>query len=438
MTLNSKVAIKVFFSLLVLFFVFSSACSAYVREDAFILDNKVDSENNDGYASVMHMLPINAELSVLMKLLKQPKVNSDKIEEILKKQFLSKMTFNAAEKYLHLVAQALVITKLPQVNFVGVSNEGAVSLLTQADKLSVHISDKQLSQPDFLQLHLILADHYGEEGKYDLAYLEKAHYLERYHIYREDKRLLMISTVEKSFEVKNKKANNALLKSKNALKVRRVAEIKDERETQQYNFTIIISTALVFVLLFFRQLKVRNKLISLTLKDPLTQVANRSALFEKGKKLVAQFSKEPDDLSVLLLDLDHFKQINDNFGHNVGDKVLVIITELIQETMRSRDVFARLGGEEFVALLPYADTHKAKAIAMRINEKIAAYDFSSIMIQKKVTISIGIVTLISNKMFFDDLLHCADLAMYQAKEKGRNAVVCYEQISVSRERRVQA
>ncbi|HBY87113.1 MAG TPA: GGDEF domain-containing protein, partial [Colwellia sp.] len=123
------------------------------------------------------------------------------------------------------------------------------------------------------------------------------------------------------------------------------------------------------------------------------------------------------------------KKINDNFGHHVGDEVLILVSDLLKETMRSRDLLSRFGGEEFVALLPFADSNKAKAIAMRINDKIAQYDFSSLVLQTKVTFSIGVATMTDNQMSFDDLLHNADLAMYQAKEQGRNTVVCYQNIS---------
>jgi diguanylate cyclase (GGDEF)-like protein len=115
--------------------------------------------------------------------------------------------------------------------------------------------------------------------------------------------------------------------------------------------------------------------------------------------------------------------------------VLVKVSELVKETMRSRDVFSRLGGEEFVALLPFADNNKAKAIAMHIKEKIANHDFSNLMLQCKVTVSIGVATMESDQMSFDDLLHGADLAMYQAKEQGRNTVVCYKNIATAQERR---
>lgn len=427
---------KALFSVLVYLFIYASSNPAFALTNTFELPVNINDSTASHPSEIINILPINDDVLSLMTMLKAP-VNDNTVTK-LDKILLTKPSLNFAEQYLVLVAQAFVMSKHPNVKKLSLDNMKVITLLEQAETLSSNISDKQLSEPDFLQMHMILAERYAAEAKYDLAYLETEHYLKKYHRYRKDKHISMLASIEKSFEVENKKASNALLKSQNELKVRHVAKVNDERDTKQYNFTIIISTAILFVLLFFRQLKVRNKLIKLTRTDALTKVANRSALFEQGTVLVKTFSKQPQDLSVLLLDVDHFKKINDNFGHNIGDRVLVIISELIQETMRSRDVFARLGGEEFVALLPYADTHKAKAIAVRINEKIAAYDFSSIMLQKRVTISIGVATLISDKMVFDDLLHCADLAMYQAKEHGRNSVVCYEEISVAQERRVKA
>ncbi|TYK67435.1 GGDEF domain-containing protein [Colwellia echini] len=386
---------------------------------------------------VTQVLPINPDLTELLVQLKPSTVDRHRVEGLLAKLTLSKAPLNAAEQYLLLVVQALVKEKLESTAIVNqdINKSNVVELLAQAEKLSGQIAEEQLVQPDFLQLHLILAAHFENQGNYESAYLEKKYYLKKYHIYRKNKRLAMIASLEKSFEMQDKKATNALLKSQNELKFRRVAEVKEEQAIQQYNFTLIIGTAIVFILLFFRQLRVRNKLIRLTLTDALTGVANRNALFESGNSMVKRFSDQPEELSVLLLDLDNFKNINDAYGHNVGDKVLMIVARLVKETMRSRDLFARLGGEEFVALLPYADIHKAKAIAMHINEKIAQFNFSLIMSQRQLTMSIGVATMNNKEMKFDELLHCADLAMYQAKEQGRNSVVCYQHIAESQERR---
>lgn len=418
--------------IIVLHWFFLTPCMGEETKDVVAMDVDSAITKEPPFNQVIRTHPINPIFSTVLNPIQNIVDNKESIEHALARITLSKAPLNAAEQYLLLVIKALFEE---QTNHTLNKSQQIIALLSPANELSKKISEQQLSHPEFLKMHLLLAKYYAVEGQYDLAYIEKKNYLKKYYIYRKNKRLAMIESLEQSFVVKDKKANNALLLSQNSLKVRRVAEVKEKNSSQQYNFTLIISTAIVFVLLFFRQLRIRNQLIKLTRTDALTGVANRSALFEHGEEMVANFAKQPTEFSVLLLDLDHFKKINDNFGHQVGDKVLMIVSQLVQETMRSRDVFSRLGGEEFVALLPFADSNKAKAIAMRINDKIAQYDFSSLMIQSKITISIGVATMEHNKMSFDDVLHCADLAMYQAKEQGRNTVVCYQNIAGTQERR---
>jgi len=302
-------------------------------------------------------------------------------------------------------------------------------------KVTLTLPKPQSSQLEELANHLLLAEQYAAENKFELAYLEKKAYIKKYSLYRKDKRKNMIATLTKTYDIDEKNALNELLKTKNELKLLRVVEIKQEQQDQHNHFILIIATALVFILLFIKQLTVRHKLIKLARVDVLTGLANRSSLFEYGQQLVRKYSIEPYELSVLLIDLDYFKRINDDYGHQVGDKVLSRIATLINETMRSRDILARLGGEEFVALLPFADENKAKAIAMRINEKIAQYDFSPFGVKGNVTLSIGVASMQKEECSFDDILHGADLAMYQAKRLGRNKVISYQSIATKQERR---
>ena len=418
--------------LILLQLVLLSACFANEKEKAAFAGEVKDVTSKLSNISDKKVLSVNQSLLDLLAQLKQENISKRAVTQELAKVTLLKQSFNDAEQYLLLIAKALLKEKYLVINS---GSEDIVSLLKEADELSDNISKQQLSQPEFLQLHLILAKHYAKLEKFDLAYQEKKSYLNKYYIYRKNKRLKMIASLEQSYEVENKKQSNSLLESANKQKVRRVVEVQKERDEQQYNFSIIIAVVITFVLLFFRQLRLRNKLIRLTRTDSLTKLANRASLFEQGEKMVVNFKAQPTELSVILFDLDHFKKINDNFGHHIGDKVLIKVAELVKETMRSRDVLSRLGGEEFVALLPFADSNKAKAIAVRIKEKIAQHDFSSFMLQCKVTVSVGVATMESDQMSFDDLVHGADLAMYQAKDQGRNTVVCYQNIATAQERR---
>ena len=233
----------------------------------------------------------------------------------------------------------------------------------------------------------------------------------------------------------NKIEANKLLANQNKLKELRIGDVHKQQQDQQKTFLLIFCTILLFVLLFLRQLKVRRKLILLAKTDSLTGLLNRAALFNQGQKLVKIAREQQLELSVLLFDIDYFKLINDEFGHPVGDLVLEKIALLVNETMRSRDIFARLGGEEFVAMLPSTDIDQAKAIAVRVMEKIVQYNFSDLGVNSNITLSIGVANIKDTNAEFDDILHAADLAMYQAKAQGRNQMVSYESIAKDQERR---
>jgi diguanylate cyclase (GGDEF)-like protein len=401
-------------------------CFAEADLDALKLSSVQQIETRLQNSPRIEIQPVTQDITDTLGSLKQGNYHNADIK--IRQLLVNYRLFNAAEQYLLLIAQALlahtVSENIPKSELI-------IKLLEQAKLLENKISKEQLSQPDFLQLHLLLAEHYANVFTFDLAYLEKKLYLKKYYLHRKNKRADTIAAVEQAFAVDNKKATNALLFSQNKIKQQRLAEVKKEQKNRQYNLPLISLTVFIIALLFFRQLKNQKKLRVLSKTDSLTGLSNRSALFEQGKHMIAALAVKSSGLSVLLLNVDHFKKINDSFGHDIGDQVLIKISELVKETMRSRDVLSRLGDEEFVALLPFADANKAKAIAMRINEKVAQYNFSSLMLQSKVTVSIGVATVENKNISFDDVLQTTDLAMHQAKEHGRNAVFSYQNIIIS-------
>ncbi|MGM0609342.1 MAG: GGDEF domain-containing protein, partial [Candidatus Muiribacteriota bacterium] len=124
-------------------------------------------------------------------------------------------------------------------------------------------------------------------------------------------------------------------------------------------------------------------------------------------------------LSLMILDIDYFKNINDTFGHQTGDKVLKELSELIQSIVRDSDYFFRIGGEEFAVLLPNTSTKNADDSAQRIKSKTEQHNFTKV---KKLTVSIGLTEYITNEDE-DSFIKRADTALYKAKENGRNKVV---------------
>ncbi len=157
--------------------------------------------------------------------------------------------------------------------------------------------------------------------------------------------------------------------------------------------------------------------------DVLTGLPNRRYLIDV---LAAEFERSQrygQPLAGLMMDLDHFKLINDTHGHLAGDKVLKTVAQIIKESMRRPDTVARFGGEEFVMLLPNTDHPGAAIVAERLRERIANMTLQSGSSAIKVTISIGVVCFPATPApGIDDFLRLADEALYEAKRGGRNRV----------------
>jgi len=153
--------------------------------------------------------------------------------------------------------------------------------------------------------------------------------------------------------------------------------------------------------------------------DPLTGIYNRMKFLELFLSEYTVMIQRHNHLSLLVMDIDHFKSINDHFGHNVGDDILVEITKLIQSRLRNVDIFCRWGGEEFVVLLPAAKVEEACKIAEKIRKEISAFSFKNI--SHHITVSIG-VTQIREGDELQNVIERADKALYMAKSAGRNCV----------------
>jgi diguanylate cyclase (GGDEF)-like protein len=160
--------------------------------------------------------------------------------------------------------------------------------------------------------------------------------------------------------------------------------------------------------------------------DGLTGVNNRSALDQTMQREVELAKRQHHALSLLILDVDHFKHINDSYGHSAGDYVLRNLGTCIKETLRSCDMLFRYGGEEFALLLTGTDTEGAALVAERVRHAIEEYSFVYNGTDIPVTVSVGVATLGSHDNTAR-LFNKADVALYQAKNSGRNCVHCFAQ-----------
>lgn len=168
-----------------------------------------------------------------------------------------------------------------------------------------------------------------------------------------------------------------------------------------------------------------RQLQQLAVTDPLTELFNRRHFMELLDKEFDRATRHGEQMSLLMADVDHFKQVNDTYGHQVGDRVLSAIARLLQSSLRKHDTIARYGGEEFVVLLPSTARTEAAAVGEKLREAISSHAFASTG-NRPVTASIGVACYPDQGVSrVDELIKRADDALYTAKDLGRNRVAMW-------------
>ncbi|ACK68648.1 response regulator receiver modulated diguanylate cyclase [Gloeothece citriformis PCC 7424] len=160
--------------------------------------------------------------------------------------------------------------------------------------------------------------------------------------------------------------------------------------------------------------------------DPLTGVANRRALLNFGEQEFYRAQRYHCPFSLLIIDLDYFKKINDSYGHDIGDLALKTVTEAVNKAIRKIDLLGRFGGEEFVVILPGTKLKDACIVAQRICRLISEVSLSVEQKTLNMTASIGVAAYNKKDKTINEIIHRADQGLYQAKNQGRNQVVVYD------------
>ncbi|RXF74089.1 sensor domain-containing diguanylate cyclase [Hansschlegelia zhihuaiae] len=173
------------------------------------------------------------------------------------------------------------------------------------------------------------------------------------------------------------------------------------------------------------QRRLERELREIAGTDSLTGVANRRSFFERGRALLAEDARA-EELTVLMLDIDHFKAVNDGFGHAFGDEVLATVARRAGSVLRKNDFMARMGGEEFAVLLPGTGSRQAIAIAERLRRAVVHQPVTAEGASLAVTVSVGSASRLPGETEIDPMIARADEALYAAKAEGRNRVVAAE------------
>lgn len=206
-----------------------------------------------------------------------------------------------------------------------------------------------------------------------------------------------------------------------------------EELTAKRKIVATVTYFLLFVMMglisiFFAKNSVQKKIAFQRLQqyattDDLTGLANRRELQKTGAREFMRALRFGRSLSVMMLDLDHFKEVNDSFDHTMGDEVLRHISDICRETIRGQDLLVRYGGEEFVILLPETDIEGTRQLAERICRDVEAWPYESGETKIPITISIGVSELEIGDTDYQEILLRADKALYEAKRQGRNRVI---------------
>jgi len=192
--------------------------------------------------------------------------------------------------------------------------------------------------------------------------------------------------------------------------------LTDTHATTTIIITILVTSAFAFAFALITN-RQREQLLYLATKDSLTGAGNRRALDTKLTELVNSFKRNDETSSIILLDLDHFKKVNDVYGHAAGDRILKSLTEIVNLRIRVTDSLYRIGGEEFVVVLDGQDLHRAAHLAEQLRTLV---DANELVPDRSVTISLGVAELKAGESP-NDWLHRADEALYRAKDAGRNS-----------------
>lgn len=262
------------------------------------------------------------------------------------------------------------------------------------------------------------------QGAYDLLDDYLNNYIELLNKKSSDR----LVRVRAAMEVERNKVEIALLQQRNEVQQLEVETKQQRNELQSY----IIAFSVLVILIILVAMKIQHnsskKILALSVKDPLSNLYNRRYVFEYLAKLFEHLSPNKSELSLIMIDIDDFKQINDTYGHPFGDNVIREVAKVGQATLRAEDVMGRIGGEEFLCILPRTNAEHSKVIAQRMLEKIAQCQFSHAKSSDiQVTVSIGVASLLDDTTDMADLYEQADKALYQAKLEGKNSLHVYNE-----------
>lgn len=282
-----------------------------------------------------------------------------------------------------------------------------------------------------------LAGQWDAYNNYALLLNEKGDYQQAFNYMSMSERALLAKArlditaetarLNSAFNLQKEQLNNSYLDERNSMLQQQLEKEKRMQERQTWaiiGLVVFAVLALVMLGVIFK-LYLNNKILAS--KDPLTGLPNRRSILEAGDQLFYTSKRYQQSLCLLMIDIDNFKQINDTYGHNMGDKVLVFLTQVFTSVLRKSDLIGRVGGEEFLIILPNSNEQDGINFAKRLLEKTSQEFEQSNLALHDVTFSAGLANNNSSYASFEELAKAADEALYKAKDAGRKQVQVVDQ-----------
>lgn len=274
----------------------------------------------------------------------------------------------------------------------------------------------------FLAYYDNLAKHLIAKNDFENAYFALDDYRKIMLEQGQRDSLQAIAKYKSAFEVEREFHKNELLQQQALLDKQALVKAKLESERIYLLLTLACLAAICIFIFWYRQMRYSQQLSILANTDPLTQLANRRFAIARSELFFNAAKKQGETLSLVIFDLDHFKQINDKFGHLVGDKVLIEVGVLLKDLVRNDDVVARIGGEEFLICWHKQNLLVARERCEQLRQAIESIEIVENGLRVPVSASFGVAELTQADATLDSLISRADHALYNAKESGRNRV----------------
>lgn len=365
-----------------------------------------------------------------------PQVQKDDLIEVaylgLTKAYYQKQAFDKARHYFTLYQSVHKNSNSPftqlddlllsaSIAFADQKIQLAQDNIQQAEKISATL-DKDAILSWHIKILELKTDIAVFNKDFQSAYLlqKKAH--ELFRSYQNNEREKIRSKYKIMFDTDQALLQNKLLEQDKKLDKAALENAAQQQKSQALLISGISLFAIGLSFFIYRQRKNSKILHKLANTDTLTELANRRYTFIYAESMLAQAKKFQQNFAIIIFDIDHFKKINDTYGHAGGDTALKDIAAIANEYVRNNDILGRIGGEEFLVILPNTSAKQAYEIAERIRLAIESRDIPLGNEIVNISASFGISQLAQNQPSFNQIFHQADVALYQAKNSGRNCI----------------